>query len=101
MEESGGQQEGDQTGGVAGQQVQDPPVAAPAVEAGPGLLRPADPRGGGGAAGVRQALGVTSPPLGVLPVSLVCHPATSNLTTGETMSTCSALLISSPTTHSS
>ena len=80
VEEGGEQQDGDQGGGVAAEEVKDGLVTALAVEAGPGLLGPADPRGGGRAAGVRQPVRVTPPPLGVLPVTVVRHSTTSNLT---------------------
>ena len=80
VEEGGEQQDGDHGGGVAVEEVDDGVVAALAVEAGPGLVGPADPRGGGGAAGVRQSVRVTPAPLGVLPVCVVSHSTTTNLT---------------------
>ena len=79
VEEGGEQQDGDQGGGVALEEVKDGLVTALAVEAGPGLLGPAHPCGGGGAAGVRQPVLVTPPPLGVLPVTVVRHSTAPSL----------------------
>ena len=81
MEQRGGQQEADQAAGVALQEVEDGGVAALQVEPGPGLLFPADPGGGGGAAGVRQSVRMAPAPLGVLPVCWLRHSTTSNLVT--------------------
>ena len=86
MEQRGGQQEADQAAGVPVQEVEDGGVAALQVEPGPGLLFPADPGGGGGAAGVRQSVRMAPAPLGVLPVCWVRHSTTSNLVTRQSMS---------------
>ena len=83
VEQRGGQQEADQAAGVPVQEVEDGGVAALQVEPGPGLLFPADPGGGGGAAGVRQSVRMAPAPLGVLPVCWVRHSTTSNLVTTQ------------------
>ena len=85
VEEGGDQQDGDHGGGVGVEGVKDGVVTALAVEAGSGLVGPADPRGGGGTAGVRQSVRVTSSPLGVLPVSVVSHSTTTNLAQANTL----------------
>ena len=83
VEEGGEDQGGHQAGGVGVEEGEDGLVTALAVQAGPGLVGPAHPRGGGRAAGVRQPVLVTPPPLGVLPVTVVRHSTTSNLTQGN------------------